>query len=149
MFPLALKIIEITVGRAIKTFSSPSSIQSRISSGYLILWNFGTDRQHFLKNLGLKRPCRVSVPVRAFPNGQSQCFLLQFKPTTSQWGPFGHKEQVLSPPLQYLYTLQEFSPSPLLPWVILPTFSGVVLALRSFSLLPPGLPTVGCMPFGQ
>lgn len=47
-------------------------------------------------------------------------------------------------PLWYLQTLQEFSPS----LILSDPFSRVVLVLRSLSLLPPGLVTIGCTLFG-
>lgn len=130
MFPAALKITGITAGRAIRTFSSPFSTQSKD----LFL---GGAISIFLKALkeGLKRPRRVHVPVKPFLMANLNAVWAHY---FSAWS-FGHEEQTPSPSFRHLRVLS-------LTFVILSDasfFPGVIFSPQvPFSLLPPSLPTV-------
>lgn len=111
MFPLNLKMIEITAGRAIKTLPGISPLKDDLTMAISVL---GAAVQHFLKTLKCwpEQTMQVMCSSQSFFqfSQQSQCFPLQFKPTASQWGPFGHEKQMSSSPLVVLLQTSSLPP---------------------------------------
>lgn len=111
MFPLNLKMIEITAGRAIKTLPGISPTQRWFNDGYLSLRSCCPA---FLKTLKCwpEQTMQVVCSSQSFFqfSQQSQCFPLQFKPTPSQWGPLGHEKQMSSSPLVVLLQTSSLPP---------------------------------------